>query len=304
MFLFFLQTVCTFCCLRLKQFLFQEDLFDLYEVDITVGLNCLSIDHRPKRKLSKGVYIADQIRTRWRHVTLRREQQRTAAVPPKSLLMSPPQEEEQQQQPIRRYFSTPEGLVRLQGETYSIAQHWQQQRIRGTFGDSFSALSSSGESSPIHSVQRFRSHSLSVRDQQPRSHLESSGQWSPWDSMVLADSVTDVSDVSRLIRDCSVDSDGSDFSLDVSLNEGCGLSTLRVIQRIEEEINSVKNNCLAMNQELDTLREEAVGLNQLSPILPIDQLTRTSFKGLLNLTVIPDEASDSASEAEHPLRGR
>ena len=101
-----------------------------------------------------------------------------------------------------------------------------------------------------------------------------------------------MSDLSRLIRDCSVDSDGSDFSLDVPLNEGRGLSTLRVIQRIEEEIRNLKDNCLAMNHELDTLRDDSTEFEGSN--IPAG---RASFKGLLNLTVIPDGImNDSASE--------
>ena len=84
--------------------------------------------------------------------------------------------------------------------------------------------------------------------------------WNQWDGSIDSIvSAADVSDVSRLIRECSVDSDGSDFSLDMSLNERCGLSTLQVIERIEQEINNVKDNCLAMNQELYTLHDIRLG---------------------------------------------
>lgn len=123
--------------------------------------------------------------------------------------------------------------------------------------------------------------------------------WNQWDGSI--DSIN-VSEVSRLIRDCSVDSDGSDFSLDMSLNERCGLSTLQVIERIEQEINNVKDNCLAMNQELYTLHDVRIDNDTPSSAdtapeaeLGKLQLSRSSFMGILNLTAIPDELSDSAS---------
>jgi len=127
--------------------------------------------------------------------------------------------------------------------------------------------------------------------------------WNQWDGSIDSIvSAVDVSDVSRLIRECSVDSDGSDFSLDMSLNERCGLSTLQVIERIEQEINNVKDNCLAMNQELYTLHdirlgEAATPNTEVAPEMELGKLhlSRSSFMGILNLTAIPDELSDSAS---------
>lgn len=109
--------------------------------------------------------------------------------------------------------------------------------------------------------------------------------------------------MSRLIRECSIDSDCSEFSLDLPLNEGCGLNTLEVIERIEQEINSVKNNCLAMNHELFTLHDvhPAVTGNEEPEIdlsgINMEMVPRnqSSFKGMLNLTAIPDEISDTAS---------
>ena len=109
--------------------------------------------------------------------------------------------------------------------------------------------------------------------------------------------------MSRLIRECSVDSDCSEFSLDFPLNEGCGLSTLEVIERIEQEIDSVKNNCLAMNHELYTLHDVRPSItasgeseNDLAELAPII-LPPSSFKGMLTFTAIPDEISDTASNA-------
>jgi hypothetical protein len=113
--------------------------------------------------------------------------------------------------------------------------------------------------------------------------------------------------VSRLIRECSVDSDCSDFSLDLPFSAGCSSNTLEVIERIEQEINSVKNNCLAMNHELYTLHDvhpavitsggseiDLSGINmELAPL----HLSQSSFKGMLNLTSISDEISDAASNA-------
>lgn len=264
----------------------------------------------------KGVRIADQIRTRWRHVarqcnTNRSEKSRLVG-PNVQLQQSPtsPLDSPRSGTTMRRsYYSTPEGLVRLHKQesssSYSLAQ-----RVAYCSGGDSSGLSTPGEP---YSPRRLRSYSLSVRDSRFRQQAESAMFWDVATGSV--DSVftaADVSELSRLIRDCSVDSDGSDFSLDVPLpNEGCGLSTLRVIQRIEEEINSLKNNCLAMNQELDTLRDEQAAtpdMAQLSPAIGV-QLSRASFKGLLNLTVIPDEiCSDSASDVsdhhQHFIHGR
>jgi len=127
--------------------------------------------------------------------------------------------------------------------------------------------------------------------------------WSLWDGSVES-FVSGASEVSRLIRECSVDSDCSDFSLDLPFSAGCSSNTLEVIERIEQEINSVKNNCLAMNHELYTLHDvhptsggseiDLSGMNmELAPL----HLSQSSFKGMLNLTSIPDEISDVASNA-------
>ena len=53
----------------------NQDLFDLFEVDISVGLNCLAGDHRPKRKvivLFVKFYIAPAIAGsyRWEKVCI------------------------------------------------------------------------------------------------------------------------------------------------------------------------------------------------------------------------------------------
>lgn len=110
--------------------------------------------------------------------------------------------------------------------------------------------------------------------------------------------------MSRLIRECSIDSDCSEFSLDLPLNEGCGLSTLEVIERIEQEINSVKDNCLAMNHELYTLHDVRPAISNSESELDLSatslklvNLDQSSFKGMLNLTAIADEISDTASNA-------
>lgn len=135
------------------------------------------------------------------------------------------------------------------------------------------------------------------------SFLQSDGvSWSLWDGSVES-FVSGASEVSRLIRECSVDSDCSDFSLDLPFSAGCSSNTLEVIERIEQEINSVKNNCLAMNHELYTLHDHPTsggseidlsGMNmELAPL----HLSQSSFKGMLNLTSISDEISDVASNA-------
>ena len=119
---------------------------------------------------------------------------------------------------------------------------------------------------------------------------------------------TDVSEVSRLIRECSIDSDASDFSLDVSLNEGCGLNTLQVIERIEAEIDSVKNNCLEMNQRISTLHDvknAAAVQPQLAHSTSRMDLARlhaerAPFSGLLAITAIADEVSDSSIASDSP----
>ena len=125
----------------------------------------------------------------------------------------------------------------------------------------------------------------------------------------------DVSDVSRLIRDCSIDSDASDFSLDMTLNEGCGWSTLKVIERIEAEINSVKNNCFEMNQEIFTLHDvkdvahPEASADSSGSWMDLDKLEakQTSFKGLLSLTLIQTDATSDESIASlspfQPLPG-
>lgn len=108
-------------------------------------------------QFGKGVYIADQVRTRWRHVTSR----------PKKTVQ---EEEDFQILPLRRGFSTPEGLVRLQ-EKYPLHKPAQEERLivqlsANQRNDSFSGLSSL-ESSPKRS-SRFRSYSLSVKDARSR----------------------------------------------------------------------------------------------------------------------------------------
>ncbi|XP_057373987.1 uncharacterized protein LOC130694896 [Daphnia carinata] len=266
----------------------EEDLFDLFEVDISVGLNCLSGDHRPKRKIGKGVYIADQIRTRWRHVPRRNKQT---------------QEVEYHPQPLHQSYSIPDGLVKF-NEPHSLHKFAQNERflVRQS-NESFSGFSSH-EASPSHAC-RIRSYSLSVKDQ----YLQSEGSsWSFWDSSVESFiSGTDCSETSRLIREYSVDSDCSDFSLDIPFSESCNSNTLEVIERIEQEINSVKNNCLAMNHELYTLHdvhpsgitsgESEMDLSSITMELAPLHMSQSSFKGMLNLTSIPDEISDVASNA-------
>ena len=81
------------------------------------------------------------------------------------------------------------------------------------------------------------------------------------------------------------------------------MSTLEVIERIEQEIDSVKNNCLAMNHELYTLHDVRPSItasgeseNDLAELAPII-LPPSSFKGMLTFTAIPDEISDTASNA-------
>lgn len=114
----------------------------------------------------------------------------------------------------------------------------------------------------------------------------------------------DVSEVSRLIRECSIDSDGSDFSLNMSINDGYGLNTIQRMEQIEAEVNSLKTNCLAIDQEIHTLHtdirtsdisssEEDVNADSVADQLVNLAVDRDSFKGLLNLTVIADETSDS-----------
>ena len=126
----------------------------------------------------------------------------------------------------------------------------------------------------------------------------------------------DVSEVSRLIRDCSIDSDASDFSLDMTLNEGCGWSTLKVIERIEAEINSVKNNCFEMNQEIFTLHDvkdpdahPEASADASGSWMDLDKLEakQTPFRGLLNLTLIQADTTSDESIASlspcQPLSG-
>ena len=102
-----------------------------------------------------GVYRADRIRTRWRHVTGRHKTaQELVAFQPL---------------PLRRHYSTPEGLVRLSHlhKTTSAAQE-DDSRLFVHFSaddrsDSLSGLSSL-EASPNHVSNRLRSYSLSVKD--------------------------------------------------------------------------------------------------------------------------------------------
>ena len=95
----------------------------------------------------------------------------------------------------------------------------------------------------------------------------------------------------------------------MSLNEGCGLSTLQVIERIEQEINSVKSNCLAMDQELHTLHDIRPQItnseNELNnPTQGLDFIShhtsKPSFKRLLNLTAIQDDDTASVTSDSSP----
>jgi hypothetical protein len=99
------------------------------------------------------VYIADQIRTRWRHVTCRRKQ---AQEDPGFHSL-----------PLRQSYSTPEGLVKLQGKYPLHNKSAQDENVLVRLSpekrnDSFSGFSSA-ETSPKHSY-RLRSYSLSVKD--------------------------------------------------------------------------------------------------------------------------------------------
>lgn len=269
----------------------EEDVFDLFEIDLSVGLNCLSCEHRPKRKRGKGVYIADQIRTRWRHVT-RDSRRYTSSSTPKSSTG------------LRRHYSSPEQLVRL-GQLHKSAQDAKESSYMVHLSEESMMMdegSSSQRSSSPNGSLRLRSHSLTYRD--PSFQIGS--VWSRWNGSVESSvSGMDVTEVSRLIRDCSIDSDGSDFSLDVSLNEGCGWSTLKVIERIEAEINSVKNNCLEMNQDIFTLNDNAEQDQEQDESALKGLHERIEFKGLLSLTAIhPDGMSDESLASNSPCHQR
>ena len=100
--------------------------------------------------MGKGVYIADQIRTRWRHVACRQAQKDRGF---HSLQ-------------LRQSCSNPEGMVKLR-EKYPLHKSAQDESVLIRLSpekrnDSFSGFSSM-ESSPKHSY-RIRSYSLSVKD--------------------------------------------------------------------------------------------------------------------------------------------
>ena len=192
--------------------------------------------------------MANQIKTRWRHVS---PSPSRAAAPPTSSPSSP-QKLHPHKYAMRRNFSNPEAIA-LQARRRAMARNADE-----LAGDYYPADTESFESSPDHSY-RIRTYSLyQVRDNRPTGE---DGSWSRellgWEGSV--DSFTslgaDVSEVSRMIRECSVDSDGSDFSLNMSIHENYGMTTLQVMERIEAEVNSVKDNCLAINQEIYTLHD-------------------------------------------------
>ena len=96
------------------------------------------------------MYIADQIRTRWRHVACRRKQAQDDDV----------------FRSLRQSYSTPEGLAKSQ-EKYPLHKSAQDESVLVRLSpekrnDSFSGFSSL-ESSPKHAY-RLRSYSLSVKD--------------------------------------------------------------------------------------------------------------------------------------------
>ena len=105
-----------------------------------------------------GVYRADRIRTRWRHVTGRHRAQELVSFQPSF-----------QPLPLRRHYSTPEGLVRLSHmHKISGAAQENDSRLFVHFTDDDRADSLSGlsslEASPNHQSNRLRSYSLSVKD--------------------------------------------------------------------------------------------------------------------------------------------
>lgn len=93
------------------------------------------------------MYIADQIRTRWRHVPRRHKHTQEVGCHPQSL---------------RQSYSTPDGLVKL-NEPYSLHKSAQDERFCvHQSNESFSGLSSH-EASPRH-ANRLRSYSVSLKD--------------------------------------------------------------------------------------------------------------------------------------------
>ena len=96
------------------------------------------------------MYIADQIRTRWRHVACRRKQTQK-------------QESGFHPLPLRQSYSTPEGLVKLKESQFPLHKLAQdEQSFVHQSNESFSGFSSL-EVSPNRS-HRLRSYSLSVKD--------------------------------------------------------------------------------------------------------------------------------------------
>lgn len=106
--------------------------------------------HSSPVQRGKGVYRAEQIRTRWRHVTSRPKQPSSAEYTPL---------------PLRRHYSTPEGLVRLQEnqQQHNSAQDERFVRLTASNNTDSSPGLSSEEPSPTHAY-RIRSYSLSVKD--------------------------------------------------------------------------------------------------------------------------------------------
>ena len=96
------------------------------------------------------MYIADQIRTRWRHVACRRKQTQK-------------QEPEFHPLPLRQSYSTPDGLVKITESQYPLHKLAQDERsFVYQSNESFSGFSSQ-EVTPKRS-HRLRSYSLSVKD--------------------------------------------------------------------------------------------------------------------------------------------
>merc|ERR1719158_1574737 len=67
-----------------------------------------------------------------------------------------------------------------------------------------------------------------------------------WDSDELG-----AREVRRLIREASFDSLASEFSLDVSLNDGVGGQTAAQFDSLCEEIYNLKDNCDIMSEKID-----------------------------------------------------
>ena len=203
-------------------------------------------------KVRKGSYIANQIKTRWRHVAMRKPCQ-VASVSNELVFV-----------PTRCRFSTPES------RSCDVSPYLVRQGSESDLSDGLESLLSQG--SP--SYNQVRSYSFFPVMENGTLRWNTGSR----DSVISVGA--DVSEVSRLIRECSLSSDESDLSL--SIHEEHGLSTIQVMERIEAEVNSIKDNCLEMNQEIVTLHTDQP----------------TAFKDLLSITNIVDDSSDSVDSID------